>query len=111
MRSGIEFGFDVVSGATGSGTQRAATLNHESIDDSMKHDSVVIPDAGQSDQIGAVSGCHLRQQVQQNSSMVRTEFDLVAVLVVVEVLNSGINFRFAILAHVILSEFAEFEQV
>jgi hypothetical protein len=103
VRSGVEFCFDGVTRATGACAERAATLNHKPIDDSVEHHTVVVTDASQSDEVGAVSRSHLGQQVQQNRAVVGAEFDLVGVFVVVDVLNGSVNFGFAIFAHVSLS--------
>ena len=77
MRSVIEFCFDGVTRAAGACAQWAATLNHEAIDDAVKHDAVVVTDAGQSDEIGAVSRSNLGQQIQQNGTMIGSELNLV----------------------------------
>jgi len=108
---GIEFSFDGVAWAAGPGTQRAATLDHKPIDHAMKHNTVIVPDTGEADEVGAVSGGHFGQQVQQDGTVICAELNLVAVFVVVEILNGGIDFRFAIFAHVILSGCAGDEQI
>ena len=100
---GIEFGSDRVSRATGTGALWATALNHESADDAVKYDTVVVTDSSQSDHVGAVSWCNFGEQVEQDGSVIGFQFDLVAVGIEIDVFDGCGDFNLAILAHGMLS--------
>lgn len=99
VRSGVKFGANRIPGAARAGTRRTASLNHESVDNTVKCDTVVETDPSQPDEIGTVPGSGIRQQIQQNRAVVSFEFDAVVIAVEIDVLHSGVDFGFAITAH------------
>ncbi len=64
VRRCIELGVNVVSGTSHATSRRAATLNHESIDDAVKNESIVVADFGQADHVFAMAGRDIGKQVQ-----------------------------------------------
>lgn len=103
MWCGIEFSTDCVSGATGACSLWATALNHESADDAVKDDTVVVANSSKSDHVGAVSWRNFGEQVEQDGSVIGFQFDLVAVGIEIDVFDGCGDFRVAILAHVMLS--------
>ena len=92
----VEFGVDVVARTAGAGARGAATLNHEPTDDSVKRQTVVVTDLCQPDHISTMSRSNIRQQIEQNSTVVCVEFDLIIVGVEVYFLQSFKNFRLVV---------------
>ena len=95
MRRLVELGLDRIAWPASSGSERTTTLNHEPLDDAMKCDAVVVADPCQANHIGTVSGRIVRKKVQQNATVIRFQFDLIIILIEVNIFDRGCDLRLA----------------
>src|SRR5580698_687792 len=99
VRRGVEFSLDFVAGVSRPRAEGAAALDHEAADDPMKKDAVVEADLRQPNHVLDVAGSGLTVEIEQDLAQRGIELDLVAVLVEVDFLNSGVDVGFTVAGH------------
>src|SRR5690606_12217658 len=84
VRAVIELRLDRIARASGPVPVRAATLDHEAFDDPMKDQAIIETRLRKSQDIEAVTGRHVRPQVETNRSSRGLQVNLVTKLLEID---------------------------
>ena len=68
VRRVVEFRLDLVAAAAGAGAERAAALDHETVDDAVEDQIVVEADLGQGDEVLDVPRRDIGQELRAGSA-------------------------------------------
>jgi hypothetical protein len=99
VRCLVEFGFDVVAGATHSGTFGATALDHETVDDAMKNKAVVIADFRKAEHVFHVTRCNIGKHIEFDLAHRCVELELIIIFAEVDVCLCCGYFRLTIFSH------------